>query len=87
VVKGGALHIVRRRADALATAMIEEQSLRGRVGVVLVQDGIFADMPASAEVYVNDEDVKARGVETVHRRVGYDEIARFVVDASTVMVW
>ncbi len=81
------LHIVRRRADALATAMIEEQSRRGRVGVVLVQDGIFADMPASAEVYVNDEDVRARGVETVHHRVGYDEIARFVVDASTVMVW
>lgn len=81
------LHIVRRRADALATAMIEEQSRRGRVGVVLVQDGIFADMPASAEVCVNDEDVSARGVETVHRRVGYDEIARFVVDASTVMVW
>jgi sulfur transfer complex TusBCD TusB component (DsrH family) len=67
--------------------MIEEQGRRGHVGVVLVQDGIFAAMPASAEVYVNDEDARARGVETVYRRVGYDEIARFVVDASTVMVW
>jgi sulfur transfer complex TusBCD TusB component (DsrH family) len=87
VVKGGALHIVRKRADPLAVAMITEQSRRGPVGVILVQDGVYSELPAPCEVCVNDEDVTARGVTTAYRRVGYDDIARLVLDASTVMVW
>ncbi len=87
MVSGGALHIVRKRGDALAAAVMTEQSRKGPVGVVLVQDGILADVPPSVEVYVNREDAAARGVDTPHCRVDYDEIARFVVDASTVTVW
>jgi len=87
MVAGGALHIIRKRGDAFAAAVIAEQRRKGPVGVVLVQDGILADVLPSVDVYVNGEDAVARGVETPYRRVGYEEIARFVADASSVMVW
>jgi sulfur transfer complex TusBCD TusB component (DsrH family) len=87
MVAGGALHIIRKRGDAFAAAVIAEQRRKGPVGVVLVQDGILADVSPSVDVYVNGEDAVARGVETPYRRVGYEEIARFVADASSVMVW
>jgi sulfur transfer complex TusBCD TusB component (DsrH family) len=57
------------------------------VEVVLVQDGVFADMPASLSVCVNDEDAAARGIDTPYRRVGYVDIARMVCDAASVTVW
>ena len=81
------MHIIRKRSDALAAAVIAEQSRKGPVGVVLVQDGVFADLSSSVEMYVNGEDAAARGVDTPHRRVGYEEFARLVAEASTVMVW
>ena len=89
MVAGGALHIIRKRGDAFAAAVIAEQRRKGPVGVVLVQDGILADVSPSVDVdvYVNGEDAVARGVDTPYRRVGYEEIARFVADASSVMVW
>ncbi len=87
MVKGAALHIVRRRADGLALAVMAAQSRERGVEVVLVQDGVFADMPPSLSVCVSDEDVTARGIDTQHRRVGYDDIARMVCDAASVTVW
>jgi hypothetical protein len=87
MVAGGALHIIRKRGDAFAAAVIAEQRRKGPVGVVLVQDGILTDVSPSVDVYVNGEDAAARGVDTPYRRVGYEEIARFVADASSVMVW
>jgi sulfur transfer complex TusBCD TusB component (DsrH family) len=57
------------------------------VEVVLVQDGVFAEIPAALAVCVNDEDVVARGIHTPYRRVGYDEIAKMVCDAACVTVW
>jgi hypothetical protein len=87
MVKGTALHIVRRRADGLALAVMAAQSRERGVEVVLVQDGVFADMPPSFSVCVSDEDAAARGIDTQHRRVGYDDIARMVCDAASVTVW
>ncbi|MFZ5875288.1 MAG: hypothetical protein ACOYXU_02650 [Nitrospirota bacterium] len=84
---GRALHIVRRRADEMAWAVIAAQGRESGVDVLLVQDGVFAEPPAGTTVWVNDEDVAARGIETPHRRVGYDEIAGMVVNAATVTVW
>lgn len=81
------LHIVRKRADPMAMAVIAQQTRNERVGVVLVQDGVWADVPETVDVCVNQEDARARGVETRHRRVGYDEIAELVVAAARVMVW
>jgi sulfur transfer complex TusBCD TusB component (DsrH family) len=87
VVKGRVLHIVRRRVDDLAWDVIAAQNGDAAVDVVLVQDGVFAEPPAGMAVVLSDEDVGARGIETPHRRVGYDEIAGMVVDAATVTVW
>lgn len=84
---GGILHLVRKRIDPTAAAVIARQSRLGPVGVVLMQDGVFAEIPGAVEVYVNHEDAAARGIETAHRKVGYEEIAAFVVSASRVMVW
>lgn len=81
------LHIVRRRGDELAMSVIAAQSRERPVEVVLVQDGVFADVPASLSVYVNDEDAAARGIDPPHRRVGYTDIARMVCDAASVTVW
>jgi hypothetical protein len=87
VVAGRALHIVRRRADGLALSVIAAQSRERPVEVVLVQDGVFAELPALPAVCVNDEDVAARGIETPYRRVGYDDIANMVCGAASVTVW
>ncbi|MFZ5861278.1 MAG: hypothetical protein ACOYXR_00310 [Nitrospirota bacterium] len=84
---GRALHIVRRRADDVAWAVIAAQGRESPVDVVLVQDGVFAEPPAGTTVWVNDEDAQARGITTPHRQVGYDEIAGMVVNAATVTVW
>jgi len=86
-VKGGPLHIVRRRADALAAAMIADQGRRGPVGVVLVEDGVLANIPPGPSVWANADDVTARGITTPHRLIGYDEMAELVVAASRVTVW
>jgi sulfur transfer complex TusBCD TusB component (DsrH family) len=87
VTAGRALHIVRRRADETAWAVIAAQNRESGVDVVLVQDGVFAEPPDGTTVWVNDDDVAARGIETPHRRVGYDELAGMVVNAATVRVW
>lgn len=68
-------------------SVIAAQSAARPVQVVFVQDGVFADIPASLAVCVNDEDVVARGIDTPHRRVGYAEIAKMVCDAASVTVW
>jgi len=68
-------------------SVIAAQSGARPVEVVLVQDGVFADIPASLAVCVNDEDVAARGIDTPYRRVGYTEIAKMVCDAACVTVW
>lgn len=87
MVTGGSLHIVRKRLDPLAVAVMTEQSRLGPVKAVLVQDGALADVPPGIQVWVSDEDVTARCLTTPHERIGYDEIARLVIEASTVMVW
>ena len=87
MVAGRSLHIVRRRADGLAMSVIAAQSGARPVAVVLVQDGVFAEIPASPAVCVNDDDVVARGIETRYRRVKIDEIAKMVCDAASVTVW
>jgi sulfur transfer complex TusBCD TusB component (DsrH family) len=71
----------------MAWAVIGAQGRESGVDVLLVQDGVYAEPPAGATVWVNDEDVAARGIETTHPRVGYDEIAGMVVKAATVTVW
>lgn len=81
------LHIVRRREDPLAMAVIAAQSQDRSVEVVLVQDGVFVELPGALAVSVSNDDVTARGIETPYRRVGYDDIAKMVCDASSVMVW
>lgn len=68
-------------------SVIAAQSRDRAVEVLLVQDGVFAELPGTLAVCVNDEDVVARGMDTAYRRVGYDEIARMVCDASSVTVW
>jgi sulfur transfer complex TusBCD TusB component (DsrH family) len=68
-------------------SVIAAQSGARPVEVVLVQDGVFADIPAALTVCVNDDDVAARGIDTPHRRVSYDEIAKMVCDAACVTVW
>ena len=87
MVGGTPLHIVRKPLDPLAMAVLTEQSRLGPVGAVLVQDGALTDVPAGVQIWVSDEDVTARNFTTAHQRVGYDEIARLVIEASTVMVW
>lgn len=81
------LHIVRRRLDGLAVAVIAAQRRDRTVEVVLVQDGVFAQLPAETVVCVNDEDVTARGVDTSYRRVGYEHIAAMICGAERVTVW
>ncbi len=87
MVEGCSLHIVRRRVDGLALSVIAAQSRERAVEVVLVQDGVFAELPASTPVCVNDEDATARGIDTPHRRVGYEDIAAMVCGAACVTVW
>lgn len=87
MVVGTPLHIVRRRLDALAVAVMTEQSRQGPVGAVLVEDGALTEVPSGVQVWVSDEDVTARNLTTPYQRIGYEEIARLVIEASTVMVW
>jgi sulfur transfer complex TusBCD TusB component (DsrH family) len=87
VVAGRVLHIVRRREDTLAMSVIAAQSRDRSVEVVLVQDGVFVELPATLAVSVNGDDVAARGIDTPYRRVGYDDIAKMVCDAVCVTVW
>ncbi|MGH7274997.1 MAG: hypothetical protein ACREIQ_11145 [Nitrospiria bacterium] len=100
------LHILRRRNDHLAEAAICSESVSsasgGREGsfssVLLIQDAVLGCPAIPVPVYVNTQDLQARGVTRPYggteglklsppKIIDFEEICRMIVEHDRVVVW
>ena len=81
------LHIIRRSDDRFAADAVRFEEARGRVAVLLIQDGVSLDVPDLAPTYVSEPDLRARGIRSRHKTTGYEEMARLLSEYDRVVVW
>ena len=81
------LHLIRKTVDPLAQEAIAFEARSGSVAVLLIQDGVLNRNPFPGEVFVSEEDLEARAQLSPHRKRGYEEIARLVVEYDRTVVW
>ncbi len=90
----GSLHIIRRRNDRMAEAVVRsESSAEGKgdsVAVLLIQDAVLARPDLGVPVYVNGLDLKARGLSpeaAAGAAVDYDRICKMILEHDRTVVW
>lgn len=67
-------------------AIRNEQQQRA-VAVLLLQDGVLTKGNFGNETYACQEDLDARGINSPHRAVDYDAIARLIAEHDRVITW
>ncbi len=82
------LHVIRTPLDGLPVELACHQQGTHEVGVLLVQDGVYAD-PAAGQVpvYTLRADVEARGLAARPMAVDYDGAIRLMAEHDRVIVW
>ena len=81
------LHIIRKVDDKLAQEVINHDSAKGDVSVLLIQDGVLSNMHGVYELYASVCDVEARGLNTSYKLVDYSSICQLIIDHEKVIVW
>ncbi len=81
------LHIIRKIGDKLAQEVINDESAKGDVSVLLIQDGVLSRLFRSGDVYASVSDVEARGLNTSYKLVDYSTICQLIIDHEKVIVW
>ena len=96
------LHILRRRNDYLAEAAICSESLSGgngdSVSVLLIQDAVLGVPSVPGPVYVDTQDLQARGVARSFgdsegtalkhpQIIDYEDICQMILDHDRTVVW
>lgn len=84
------LHLLRKRNDSLALEAIGAELAAGgreNVTVLLIQDAVLEVPDLPVPIFVNGEDLKARGVERPGETVGYGRISRLVLEHDRAVVW
>ncbi len=85
------LHILRKRKDTFAEAAIcSEATFGGKardVTVLLIQDAVLGSPDLSVPVYVNKQDLQARGAERDYPVIDYDQICQMILDHDRTIVW
>ncbi len=82
------LHVIRTLHDRLPVELACHQQGTHEVGVLLVQDGVYAD-PAAGQVsvYALRADLEARGLAARPMAVDYDGAIRLMAEYDRVIVW
>jgi len=81
------LHIIRKIGDKLAQEVIDHESAKGDVSVLLIQDGVLSSLYVAGDVYASVNDVEARGLNTSFKLVDYSTICQLIIDHEKVIVW
>ena len=81
------LHIIRKIGDKLAQEVIDHESAKGDVSVLLIQDGVLSRLYWPGDVYASVSDVEARGLNTSYKLVDYSTICQLIIDHEKVIVW
>ena len=81
------LHIIRKAGDKLAQEVINHESDKSGVTVLLIQDGVFSSMQWAGDIYASVIDVEARGLNTSYKLVDYSSICQLIIDHDKVIVW
>jgi len=81
------LHIIRKIGDKLAQEVIDHESAKGDVSVLLIQDGVLSSLYGAGDVYASVNDVEARGLNTSYKLVDYSTICQLIIDHEKVIVW
>jgi sulfur transfer complex TusBCD TusB component (DsrH family) len=85
------LHILRKRKDAFAEAAICSEATsegKGRnVTVLLIQDAVLGSPAVPVPIYVNIQDLQARGVQREYPAIHYDRICQMIIDHDRTIVW
>ena len=81
------LHIIRKIGDKLAQEVIDHESAKGDVSVLLIQDGVLSRLYGAGDVYASVNDVEARGLNTSFKLVDYSTICQLIIDHEKVIVW
>ena len=81
------LHIIRKAGDKLAQEVIDHESAKGDVSVLLIQDGVLSRLYWPGDVYDSVSDVEARGLNTSYKLVDYSTICQLIIDHEKVIVW
>jgi len=81
------LHIIRKAGDKLAQEVINHESDKSGVTVLLIQDGVFSSLQWAGDIYASVNDVEARGLNTSYKLVDYSSICQLIIDHDKVIVW
>jgi len=81
------LYIFRREEDPWIQEVIEHERRRGKVSILLIQDGVLARIKGDGEVFASLHDVLARGITVPYRLVDYPAICQMIVEHDKVIVW
>ena len=81
------LHIIRKAGDKLAQEVINHESDKRGVTVLLIQDGVFSSLQGAGDIYASVHDVEARGLNTSYKLVDYSSICQLIIDHDKVIVW
>ncbi len=81
------LHIIRKAGDKLGQEVIDHESAKGDVSVLLIQDGVLSRLYWSGDVYASVSDVEARSLNTSYKLVDYSTICQLIIDHEKVIVW
>jgi len=81
------LHIIRKAGDKLAQEVINHESDKSGVTVLLIQDGVFSSLQWAGDIYASVNDIEARGLNTSYKLVDYSSICQLIIDHDKVIVW
>ncbi|MFQ5456176.1 MAG: DsrH/TusB family sulfur metabolism protein [Nitrospirota bacterium] len=81
------LHIIREPDEKTVLEIIEGEARNKKISILLVQDGVFADLDIPVNIYVNSEDIEARGIDTGYKEVDYEGIRKLIINHKRVIVW
>jgi len=81
------LHIIRKAGDKLAQEVINHESDKSGVTVLLIQDGVLSSLQWAGDIYASVNDIEARGLNTSYKLVDYSSICQLIIDHDKVIVW
>lgn len=81
------LHIIRDPREKLALEVARYQAGFKRVSLLLIQDGVLADIKSDFSVYALGEDMEARGIQGRYPSVDYSEMVGLITGHDQVIVW
>lgn len=86
------LHILKRKDDSNAVAVIRTQAQSNEVTVLLIQDAVDLELQGvKGQIFSVAEDDVAEDEKpsknAFHPQIGYKEMLGYILDSETVVTW